>query len=182
MLHLCSLAIKLFSGAKSILAEENLTKHDFLLLDILRFLCCCTAAGQIHALSFRSGDIRRKLLMLIQENDHGISKSLHLHMYLILLKELPSEESVLPSDDFSILLKPLLDLCSMYRCDQEVCSVILKHILPLLSAQGIDSDEMADVQGYLLTTIGAFWHLSKGGKCSAQVRAALVRCMQALIE
>ncbi|XP_041054809.1 serine-protein kinase ATM isoform X1 [Carcharodon carcharias] len=170
------------TGAKSILAEENLTKHDFLLLDTLRFLCCCTAAGQVHVLSFRSSDIRRKLLMLIEEQDHSISKSLHLHMYLILLKELPSEECVLPSDDFSILVKPLLDLCSMYRCDQEVCSVILTHILPLLTVQGIDSDEMTDVQGKLLKTIGAFWHLSKGGKCNAQVRAALVRCMKALLE
>ncbi|XP_067889819.1 serine-protein kinase ATM isoform X3 [Heterodontus francisci] len=170
------------TGAKSILAEENLTEHDFLLLDTLRFLCCCTAAGQMHVLSFRSSDIRRKLLMLIQEKDHNISKSLHLHMYLILLKELPSEDCVLPSEDFSILVKPLLDLCSMYRCDQEVCSVILTHILPLLTAQGIDCDEMADVQGKLLKAIGAFWHLSKEGKCNAQVRAALVRCMKALLE
>ncbi|GCB70201.1 hypothetical protein scyTo_0010722, partial [Scyliorhinus torazame] len=170
------------TGAKSILAEENLTKHDFLLLDTLRFLCCCTAAGQMHVLSFRPSDIRRKLLMLIEEKDHSISKSLHLHMYLILLKELPAEECVLPSDDFSILVKPLLDLCSMYRCDQEVCSVILTHIIPLLTVQGIDSDEMTDIQGKLLKTIGAFWHLSKEGKCNAHVRAALVRCMKTLLE
>ncbi|XP_059502620.1 serine-protein kinase ATM isoform X2 [Stegostoma tigrinum] len=170
------------TGAKSILAEENLTKHNFLLLDILRFLCCCTAAGQMHVLSFRSDDIRRKLLMLIQDTDRSISKSLHLHMYLILLKELPSKECVLPADDISILVNPLLDLCSMYRCDQEVCSVILTHMLPLLAAQGIDSDEITDVQGKLLTTIGAFWHLSKEGKCNSQVRTALVRCMKALLE
>ncbi|XP_051881914.1 serine-protein kinase ATM isoform X5 [Pristis pectinata] len=170
------------TGAKSILSEDNLTKHDFLLLDILRFLCCCTAAGQIHTLSFRSSDIRRKLLSLIQDIDHNISKPPHLHMYLILLKELPSEEGILPSSDVAILLNPLLDLCSVYRCDQEVCSVILTHILPLLSAHGIDSDEMADIRGILLKAIGAFWHLSKEGKCNAQVRAALVRCMKALLE
>ncbi|XP_078258598.1 serine-protein kinase ATM [Rhinoraja longicauda] len=170
------------TGAKSILSEDNLSKHDFLLLDILRFLCCCTAAGQIHALSFRCTDIRRKLLSLIEDINHNISKPPHLHMYLILLKELPSEEGSLPSSDFVVLLKPLLDLCSVYRCDQEVCSVILTHILPLLSVHGVDADEMANIQGILLKAIGAFWHLSKEGKCNVQVRTALVRCMKALLE
>ncbi|XP_069747371.1 serine-protein kinase ATM isoform X3 [Narcine bancroftii] len=168
------------TGAKNVLSEDNLTKHDFLLLDILQFLCCCTAAGQMHILSFRPSEIRRKLLSLIQ--DHNISKSSHLHMYLILLKELPSEEGILASSDFATLLNPLLDLCSAYRCDQEVCSVILTHILPLLSAHGLDSYEMAEIRGKLLQAIAAFWHLSKEGKCNAQVRTALVRCMKALIE
>ncbi|XP_072119204.1 serine-protein kinase ATM isoform X1 [Mobula birostris] len=170
------------AGAKSILCEDNLTKHDFLLLDILQFLCCCTAAGQIHTLSFRSSDIRRKLLSLIQDVDNNILKPPYLHMYLILLKELPSEEGILPSSDFAILLNPLLNLCSAYRCDQDVCSVILTHILPSLSAHDIDSDEMADIRGILLKAIGAFWHLSKEGKCNTQVRTALVKCMKALLE
>eukprot|EP00062_Callorhinchus_milii_P019767 gi/632974673/ref/XP_007903808.1/ PREDICTED: serine-protein kinase ATM [Callorhinchus milii] len=169
-------------GAKSILAEENLTKHDVLLLDAVRFLCCCTAAGQKYVLSFRPGDIQRKLLVLIQEHDLQAPKSLYLHMYLILLQELPSEESIIPVNDISMLLKQLLDVCSFYRSDQEVCSAVLTHLLPLLKAQGIDSDEMADVQGKLLKAIGAFCHLSKEGKCNAQVRAALVRCMTALLE
>uniref|UniRef100_A0A4W3IEU8 non-specific serine/threonine protein kinase n=1 Tax=Callorhinchus milii TaxID=7868 RepID=A0A4W3IEU8_CALMI len=174
----------LHSHSKSILAEENLTKHDVLLLDAVRFLCCCTAAGQKYVLSFRPGDIQRKLLVLIQEHDLQAPKSLYLHMYLILLQELPSEESIIPVNDISMLLKQLLDVCSFYRSDQEVCSAVLTHLLPLLKAQGIDSDEMADVQGKLLKAIGAFWyvHLSKEGKCNAQVRAALVRCMTALLE
>uniref|UniRef100_A0A4W3IF29 non-specific serine/threonine protein kinase n=1 Tax=Callorhinchus milii TaxID=7868 RepID=A0A4W3IF29_CALMI len=162
---------------KSILAEENLTKHDVLLLDAVRFLCCCTAAGQKYVLSFRPGDIQRKLLVLIQEHDLQAPKSLYLHMYLILLQELPSEENLLTID--CVLYR---DVCSFYRSDQEVCSAVLTHLLPLLKAQGIDSDEMADVQGKLLKAIGAFCHLSKEGKCNAQVRAALVRCMTALLE
>uniref|UniRef100_A0A4W3HS88 non-specific serine/threonine protein kinase n=1 Tax=Callorhinchus milii TaxID=7868 RepID=A0A4W3HS88_CALMI len=174
--------VTLCTNSKSILAEENLTKHDVLLLDAVRFLCCCTAAGQKYVLSFRPGDIQRKLLVLIQEHDLQAPKSLYLHMYLILLQELPSEESIIPVNDISMLLKQLLDVCSFYRSDQEVCSAVLTHLLPLLKAQGIDSDEMADVQGKLLKAIGAFCHLSKEGKCNAQVRAALVRCMTALLE
>lgn len=70
----------LFSGALSPLAEEQLTKQDLLLLEILRFLCICVTTVQIQTVSFRAFDIRRKLLMLADGSVFDSAKPLHLHM------------------------------------------------------------------------------------------------------
>ena len=70
----------LFSGALSPLAEEQLTKQDLLLLEILRFLCICVNTVQIQTVSFRASDIRRKLLMLTDSSVFDSAKPLHLHM------------------------------------------------------------------------------------------------------
>nr|XP_014351298.1 PREDICTED: serine-protein kinase ATM [Latimeria chalumnae] len=172
-------------GAKSSLSEEHLTKQDSLLLDTLRFLCGCVTAGQMCTVSFRPADIRRKLLLLIEENSLDTGKPLHLQLYLTLLKELPTKESVLPADSFFSLLKPLSNMCSLYRRDQEICAAILTNLLPSIMAlgqEGSDAEEMRDVRGQILTVVGAFWHISKEGKCTVLVRTALVKSMKALLE
>lgn len=69
-----------FSGALSPLAEEQLTKQDLLLLEILRFLCICVTTVQIQTVSFGVSDIRRKLLMLTDGSVFDSAKPLHLHV------------------------------------------------------------------------------------------------------
>uniref|UniRef100_U3JCG0 non-specific serine/threonine protein kinase n=1 Tax=Ficedula albicollis TaxID=59894 RepID=U3JCG0_FICAL len=174
------------TGALSPLAEEQLTKQDLLLLEIVRFLCISVTTVQVQTLSFRASDIRRRLLMLTEGSVFDGIKPLHLHMYLILLKELPAEGHLLPAVDVDMLLKPLSAVCSLYRRDQEVCKVILNNLLPV--AVGLaqfdehDAEEAGTAKGQFLTVVEAFWHLSQGGKCTASVRVALLNCMKALLE
>ncbi|NXY15996.1 ATM kinase, partial [Atrichornis clamosus] len=173
------------TGALSPLAEEQLTKQDLLLLEIVRFLCICVTTVQIQTVSFRASDIRRKLLMLTEGSVFDSTKPLHLHMYLVLLKELPTEEHLLPAVDVDMLLKPLSAVCSLYRRDQEVCKVILNNLLPVaigLAQFHEHAEETGDAKGQFLTVVGAFWHLSQGGKCTASVRVALLNCMKVLLE
>uniref|UniRef100_A0A663LSW0 non-specific serine/threonine protein kinase n=1 Tax=Athene cunicularia TaxID=194338 RepID=A0A663LSW0_ATHCN len=173
------------TGALCPLAEEQLTKQDLLLLEILRFLCICVTTVQIQTVSFRASDIRRKLLMLTDGSVFDSAKPLHLHMYLVLLKELPTEEHLLPEDDILMLLRPLSAVCSLYRRDQEVCKVILNNLLPIavaLARSNANAEETGHAQGQFLTVVGAFWHLAQGGKCTAPVRVALLNCMKALLE
>ncbi|XP_074841015.1 serine-protein kinase ATM isoform X2 [Carettochelys insculpta] len=173
------------TGAMSPLAEEHLTKQDLLLLEILRLLCLCVTTAQIHAVCFRAPDIRQKILMLIDRSIFDIAKSLHLQVYLVLLKELQAEENLLPEDDLLMLLKPLSDICSMYRRDQEVCKAILNNLLPTavgLGQANPNIEETGELQGQILTVVGAFWHLTKEGRCTAPVRMALLNCMKALLE
>ncbi|NXP10247.1 ATM kinase, partial [Thinocorus orbignyianus] len=173
------------TGALSPLAEEQLTKQDLLLLEILRFLCICVTTVQLQTVSFRASDIRRKLLMLTDSSAFDSAKPLHLHMYLVLLKELPVEEHILPEDDVCMLLRPLTDVCSLYRRDQEVCEVILNNLLPLavgLAQSNPHAKETSHARGQFLTVVGAFWHLAQSGRCTAPVRVALLNCMKALLE
>uniref|UniRef100_A0A8C0ZKF3 non-specific serine/threonine protein kinase n=1 Tax=Cyanistes caeruleus TaxID=156563 RepID=A0A8C0ZKF3_CYACU len=173
------------AGALSPLAEEQLTKQDLLLLEIVRFLCICVTTVRVQTLSFRASDIRRRLLMLTEGSVFDSTKPLHLHMYLILLKELPTEEHLLPAVDVDMLLKPLSAVCSLYRRDQEVCKVILNDLLPIavgLAQFNEHAEEAGNAKGQFLTVVGAFWHLSQGGKCTASVRVALLNCMKALLE
>uniref|UniRef100_A0A8C0AYS2 non-specific serine/threonine protein kinase n=1 Tax=Buteo japonicus TaxID=224669 RepID=A0A8C0AYS2_9AVES len=173
------------TGALSPLAEEQLTKQDLLLLEILRFLCICVTTVQVQTVSFRASDIRRQLLMLTDGSVFDSAKPLHLHMYLVLLKELPIEEHFLPEDDVLMLLRPLSAVCSLYRRDQEVCKVILNNLLPIavgLAQSSAHTEETGDAQGRFSTVVGAFWHLAQGGKCTAPVRVALLNCMKALLE
>ncbi|CAM5075810.1 unnamed protein product [Natator depressus] len=173
------------TGAMSPLAEDHLTKQDLLLLEILRFLCLCVTTAQIHTVCFRAPDIRRKLLMLIDKSIFDTAKLLHLQVYLVLLKELPTEENLVPEDDLLMLLKPLSDVCSLYRRDQEVCQAILNNLLPVavgLGQANPNVEETGEVQGQFLTVVGAFWHLTKEGRCTAPVRVALLNCMKALLE
>uniref|UniRef100_A0A8C3MX52 non-specific serine/threonine protein kinase n=1 Tax=Geospiza parvula TaxID=87175 RepID=A0A8C3MX52_GEOPR len=149
------------TGALSPLAEEQLTKQDLLLLEIVRFLCICVTTVRVQTLSFRACDIRRKLLMLTESSVFDSTKPLHLHMYLILLKELPTEEHLLPAVDVEMLLKPLSTVCSLYRRDQEVCKVILNNLLPI--AAGLAQfkepvEEARNAKGQFLTVVGAFWY------------------------
>ncbi|XP_066845922.1 serine-protein kinase ATM isoform X1 [Anser cygnoides] len=173
------------TGAVSPLAEEQLTKQDLLLLEILRFLCICATTVQTRTVSFRASDIRRKLLMLTDRSVFDSAKPLHLHTYLVLLKELPTEENLLPEDEVLMLLRPLSAVCSFYRRDQDVCKVILNNLLPIAVSLGQSSEhaeETGDAQGQFLTIIGAFWKLSQGKRCTAPVRVALLNCMKALLE
>ncbi|KAJ6662351.1 hypothetical protein lerEdw1_012515 [Lerista edwardsae] len=173
------------TGASSPLSEEHLTKQDLLLLDILKFLCVAVTAAPIQTVCFRASDIQRKILMLIDGNAFDYCKPLHLHVYLLLLKELPSEENLLPEDHVLLLLKPLPDICSFYRRDQEVCSAILSDLLPVvivLSSIRTNTEDLSEAKGQFLTVVGAFWHLANEGKCTAPVRIALVNCMKALLQ
>ncbi|XP_006899108.1 PREDICTED: serine-protein kinase ATM [Elephantulus edwardii] len=172
-------------GAMNPLAEEYLSKQDLLFLDMLRFLCMCVTTAQTNTVSFRAADIRRKLLMLIDSSILDLNKSLHLHMYLVLLKELPGENCPLPMEDVVELLKPLSNVCSLYRRDQDVCKAILNQALRIVTNLGqdsADSESLRDAQGQFLTVIGAFWHLTKEGKCTSSVRMALVKCLKTLLE
>nr|XP_010967575.1 serine-protein kinase ATM isoform X1 [Camelus bactrianus]XP_045362063.1 serine-protein kinase ATM isoform X1 [Camelus bactrianus]XP_045362064.1 serine-protein kinase ATM isoform X1 [Camelus bactrianus] len=172
-------------GATNPLAEEHLSKQDLLVLDMLKFLCMCVTTAQTNTVSFRAADIRRKLLMLIDSSMLDPTRSLHLHMYLVLLKELPGEEHPLPMEDVVELLKPLSNVCSLYRRDQDVCKTILNHVLRIvtnLCQEDTDTENTSDAQGQFLTVIGAFWHLAKEGKCTFSVRMALVKCLKTLLE
>uniref|UniRef100_A0A669QMV8 non-specific serine/threonine protein kinase n=1 Tax=Phasianus colchicus TaxID=9054 RepID=A0A669QMV8_PHACC len=173
------------TGAVSPLAEEQLTKQDLLHLEILKFLCICATTVQIQTVSFRASDIQRKLLMLIDGSIFDSAKPLHLHMYLLLLKELPVEENLLPVDEVLKLLTPLSDVCSLYRRDQDVCKEILNNLLPIavsLAQSSAHSEETRIAQGQFLTVVGAFWYLAQGKRCTAPVRVALLNCMKALLE
>uniref|UniRef100_A0A8D2N2K7 non-specific serine/threonine protein kinase n=1 Tax=Zonotrichia albicollis TaxID=44394 RepID=A0A8D2N2K7_ZONAL len=175
----------LLPGALSPLAEKQLTKQDLLLLEIVRFLCICVTTVRVQTLSFRACDVRRRLLMLTEGSVFDSTKPLHLHMYLILLKELPTEEHLLPAVDVEMLLKPLSPVCSLYRRDQEVCKVILNNLLPI--AAGLaqfkePTEEAGNAKGQFLKVVEGFWHLSQGGNCTASVRVALLNCMKTLLE
>lgn len=67
-----------YLGAKSPLAQENLTKQDLAFLDALEFLSLCASSEGGTGLTFKPLDLRRKLLKLLDLMDS--SKPLHLHM------------------------------------------------------------------------------------------------------
>uniref|UniRef100_A0A669EAW1 non-specific serine/threonine protein kinase n=1 Tax=Oreochromis niloticus TaxID=8128 RepID=A0A669EAW1_ORENI len=167
------------AGAKSLLSEDHLAQQDLALLAVLEFLCECSSVQPVHGLLFKPQEVRRKLLLLVEQMD--FSKALHLNMYLILLKKLPAEDSLSP-EEFDSLLRPLADLCSLYRQDQEICAAVLMSLLPSIKSLGKTHhmpEEMRHVQGSLLKVVSGFCHT---GKCVASVRAALVQCLVALLE
>uniref|UniRef100_UPI003AAD459E serine-protein kinase ATM n=1 Tax=Centroberyx gerrardi TaxID=166262 RepID=UPI003AAD459E len=169
-------------GAKSLLAEEHLAHQDLALLAVLEFLCECGSVQPAHSLLFKPQEVRRRLLLLTDQID--FSKALHLNMYLVLLKKLPAEDSLSP-EEFDSLLRPLADLCSLYRQDQEICAAVLLGLLPSVSSLGRTHhlpDEMRHVQGALVQVVSGFCILGQTGKCSATVRAALVQCLVGLLE
>uniref|UniRef100_A0A8C4LRV0 Serine-protein kinase ATM n=1 Tax=Equus asinus asinus TaxID=83772 RepID=A0A8C4LRV0_EQUAS len=148
----------LFVGAINPLAEEHLSKQDLLFLDMLKFLCMCVTSAQTNTVSFRAADIRRKLLMLLDSSMLDPAKSLHLHMYLVLLKELPGEEYSLPMGDVVELLKPLSNVCSLYHRDQDVCKTVLNHVLHVvmnLRQGNVDAENTKDAQERFLKVIEA---------------------------
>ncbi|XP_061575088.1 serine-protein kinase ATM [Cololabis saira] len=170
------------SGAKSLLAEEYLALQDQALLAVLEFLCECGSVQPVHGLLFKPQEVRRRLLQSVEQID--FSKALHLNMYLVLLKKLPTGDSLSP-EDFDLLLRPLADLCSLYRQDQEVCAAVLLSLLPSIKSLGKSHhmpEEMRHVQGSLLKVVAGFCFLSQTGKCVPAVRAALVQCLVALLE
>ncbi|KAK5868357.1 hypothetical protein PBY51_009383 [Eleginops maclovinus] len=169
-------------GAKSLLAEDHLAQQDLALLSVLDFLCECGSMQPVHTLLFKPQEVRRRLLLLAEQVD--FNKALHVNMYLVLLKKLPAEDSLSP-EDFDSLLRPLADLCSLHRQDQEICAAVLLGLLPSVMSLGKTQhmpEEMRHVQGSLLQVVSGFCILSQTGKCVATVRAALVRCLVALLE
>ncbi|KAE8295481.1 Serine-protein kinase ATM [Larimichthys crocea] len=169
-------------GAKSLLADDHLVQQDQALLAVLEFLCECGSVQPVHGLLFKPQEVRRRLLLLVEQMDFG--KALHLNMYLVLLKNLPAEDSLSP-EEFDSLLHPLADLCGQYRQDQEICAAVLLGLLPSIRSLGKTHhmpEEMRHVQGSLLQVLSGFCFLSQTGKCIAAVRAALVRCLVALLE
>uniref|UniRef100_A0A3B1JQ60 non-specific serine/threonine protein kinase n=1 Tax=Astyanax mexicanus TaxID=7994 RepID=A0A3B1JQ60_ASTMX len=146
-------------GAKSPLSQELLSGQDLAFLAVLEFLSLSVSFELGHGLAFKPLDIRRKLLKLLDLID--CSKPLHLRMYLVLLKEVPAEEMTLAAEELDSLLRPLADVCSLYRQDQEVCAAIILALLPCVRCLGRgqstteEDDEMAHVQGALLKVVSA---------------------------
>ncbi|XP_076001414.1 serine-protein kinase ATM isoform X2 [Genypterus blacodes] len=169
-------------GAKSLLTEDHLAHQDLALLAVLEFLCQCGSVQPDHGLLFKPQEVRRRLLLLVEQID--FSKALDLNMYLVLLKKLPAEDSLSP-EEFDSLLRPLADLCSQYRQDQEICAAVLLGLLPSIRSLGRTQhmpDELRHVQGTLLKVVSGFCILGQAGKCVPAVRAALVQCLVALLE
>ncbi|KAM7399540.1 hypothetical protein PAMP_018806 [Pampus punctatissimus] len=169
-------------GAKSLLADDHLAQQDLALLTVLEFLCECSSVQPVQSQLFKPQEVRRRLLLLVEQID--FSKALHLNMYLVLLKKLPAEDSLSP-EEFDLLLRPLADLCSLYRQDQEICAAVLLGLLPSIRSLGRTQhtpEEMRHVQGSLLQVLSGFCILSQSGKCMATVRAALVQCLVTLLE
>ncbi|TSP46813.1 Serine-protein kinase ATM [Bagarius yarrelli] len=176
----------LVEGAKSPLSQEHMTNQDLAFLDILEFLSLCTSFDPRTGLSFKPLDLRRKLLKLLDMIN--CAKPLHLQTYLLLLKVLPAEGMSLTAEEFDLLLRPLADVCSQYRQDQEMCCAILLALLPCVrcmrSLQCLpeQDEEMNHIRGTLLQVLSGFCILGKSGKCTSAVRAALGRCLLALME
>lgn len=66
------------SGAKSLLADDHLVQQDQALLAVLEFLCECGSVQPVHGLLFKPQEVRRRLLLLVEQMDFG--KALHLNM------------------------------------------------------------------------------------------------------
>uniref|UniRef100_A0A8C2X029 non-specific serine/threonine protein kinase n=1 Tax=Cyclopterus lumpus TaxID=8103 RepID=A0A8C2X029_CYCLU len=144
-------------GAKSLLAEDHLAQQDVALLAALELLCECGSMQHVHGLLFKPQEVRRRLLLLVKQMD--FSKALHLNLYLVLLKKLPAEDSLSP-EEFDSLLRPLADLCSLYRQDQEICAAVLLGLLPSITSLRKTHhmpEEMRHVQGSLLQVVSGFW-------------------------
>uniref|UniRef100_A0A8C7HIP7 non-specific serine/threonine protein kinase n=1 Tax=Oncorhynchus kisutch TaxID=8019 RepID=A0A8C7HIP7_ONCKI len=150
------------TNAKSLLAEEHLAQQDLAILASLEFLSLCVSAEFIHGLSFKPVEVRRRLLLMLEQID--CTKPLHLNMYLVLLKKLPAEDTSLAAEEFDSLLRPLADLCSLYRQDQEVCAAVLLGLLPSIRSLGRTQDQhndMRHVQGALIQVVSGFWSAPK---------------------
>ncbi|XP_067221098.1 serine-protein kinase ATM isoform X2 [Chanodichthys erythropterus] len=177
---------KFSTGTKSALSEEHLSRQDLAFLSVLGFLSLCASSELNGGFSFKPLDTQRKLLKLLDLTD--FSQMLHLHMYLSLLKKLPAEVTSLDPEEFDALLKPLADVCSLYRQDQEVCAAVLCSLLPSIRCLGRSppvseqDDDMAHIRGALLKVMSGFCILGKSGKCTSAVRVALRRCLLALLE
>uniref|UniRef100_A0A8C8F0Y4 non-specific serine/threonine protein kinase n=1 Tax=Oncorhynchus tshawytscha TaxID=74940 RepID=A0A8C8F0Y4_ONCTS len=156
----------LLLDAKSLLAEEHLAQQDLAILASLEFLSLCVSAEFIHGLSFKPVEVRRRLLLLLEQID--CTKPLHLNM-------VSDQDCVVGS----------MDLCSLYRQDQEVCAAVLLGLLPSIRSLGRTQDQhndMRHVQGALLQVVSGFWSAPKTGKCTAIVKVALIHCLLALLE
>uniref|UniRef100_A0A8C7SVX0 non-specific serine/threonine protein kinase n=1 Tax=Oncorhynchus mykiss TaxID=8022 RepID=A0A8C7SVX0_ONCMY len=135
----------LLLDAKSLLAEEHLAQQDLAILASLEFLSLCVSAKFIHGLSFKPVEVRRRLLLLLEQID--CTKPLHLNM-------VSDQDCVVGS----------MDLCSLYRQDQEVCAAVLLGLLPSIRSLGRTQDQhndMRHVQGALLQVVSGFWSVPK---------------------
>lgn len=66
------------AGAKSLLADEHLAQQDLAFLAVLDLLCECSSVPSAHGLLFKPQEVRRRLLLLVEQLD--FSKALHLNM------------------------------------------------------------------------------------------------------
>ncbi|KAM8905494.1 serine-protein kinase ATM [Spinachia spinachia] len=171
-------------GAKSLLADDRLAQQDVALLAVLELLCECGCARRVPGLLFKPEEVRRRLLLLLLPEQMDFGRALHMNVYLVLLKKLPAEDSLSP-EEFDALLRPLADLCSLHRQDQEICAAVLLSLLPSIASlrdTRHTSEEMKHVQGSLLQVVSGFCFLGQTGKGMTAVRVALVRCLVALLE
>uniref|UniRef100_A0A4W5QBQ1 non-specific serine/threonine protein kinase n=1 Tax=Hucho hucho TaxID=62062 RepID=A0A4W5QBQ1_9TELE len=147
--------------------KEHLAQQDLAVLASLEFLSLCVSAEFIHGLSFKPAEVRHKLLLLLEQID--CTKPLHLNMV----------------SDQDCVVRSMLDLCSLYRQDQEICAAVLLGLLPSIRSLGRTQDQhndMKHVQGALLRVVSGFWSAPKTGKCTAIVKVALIHCLLALLE
>uniref|UniRef100_A0AAQ5ZKL6 non-specific serine/threonine protein kinase n=1 Tax=Amphiprion ocellaris TaxID=80972 RepID=A0AAQ5ZKL6_AMPOC len=165
------------TGAKSLLADDYLAQQDLALLAVLEFLCECGSVQPFHGLLFKPQEVRRRLLLLVEQID--FSKALHLNLCNVIYCICIVNNQLLC---FCCVHR---DLCSLYRQDQDVCAAVLLSLLPSIKSLGKTHhmpEEMRHVQGSLLQVVSGFCYLSQTGKCVAAVRAALVHCLVALLE
>ncbi|KAI4871331.1 hypothetical protein NFI96_009730, partial [Prochilodus magdalenae] len=173
-------------GAESPLSQVLLTNQDLAFLSTLEFLSSCVSFELGHGLAFKPLEIRRRLLKLLDLLD--CSKPLHLRMYLLLLKELPAEETSLTAEEFDALLRPLADVCSLYRQDQEVCSSVLLALLPCVRCLGRvrgsteEDDEMDHVRGALLKVVSGFRLFLEKGQSGGQKKMLPLKNQQTAFE
>uniref|UniRef100_A0A8C5ALW6 non-specific serine/threonine protein kinase n=1 Tax=Gadus morhua TaxID=8049 RepID=A0A8C5ALW6_GADMO len=168
------------TGAQPLLAEEHLASEDLALLASLEFLCVCASVQPAHSLLFKPQEVRRKLLQLLEHVD--FSRALHVNMVVAADTH---AYGISPCTTVSPCFCVLRDLCSLYRQDQEVCATVLLGLLPAIQCLGQThhpASEMRHVQGMLLQVISGFCILAQTGKCTAGVRAGLVKCLVALLE
>uniref|UniRef100_A0A8C8F0W8 non-specific serine/threonine protein kinase n=1 Tax=Oncorhynchus tshawytscha TaxID=74940 RepID=A0A8C8F0W8_ONCTS len=156
----------LLLDAKSLLAEEHLAQQDLAILASLEFLSLCVSAEFIHGLSFKPVEVRRRLLLLLEQID--CTKPLHLNMV----------------SDQDCVVGSMLDLCSLYRQDQEVCAAVLLGLLPSIRSLGRTQDQhndMRHVQGALLQVVSGFWSAPKFTSLSLPLCQADPCCKWAVI-
>uniref|UniRef100_A0A8C5AWJ5 non-specific serine/threonine protein kinase n=1 Tax=Gadus morhua TaxID=8049 RepID=A0A8C5AWJ5_GADMO len=171
------------TGAQPLLAEEHLASEDLALLASLEFLCVCASVQPAHSLLFKPQEVRRKLLQLLEHVD--FSRALHVNMVGKKVAADTHAYGISPCTTVSPCFCVLRDLCSLYRQDQEVCATVLLGLLPAIQCLGQThhpASEMRHVQGMLLQVISGFCILAQTGKCTAGVRAGLVKCLVALLE
>uniref|UniRef100_UPI00358E45C0 serine-protein kinase ATM-like n=1 Tax=Myxine glutinosa TaxID=7769 RepID=UPI00358E45C0 len=158
--------------------------QDKLMLDSLSCLAAWSAV--------KSSAVQPEALLAFLGNIDS-SHPLFLHAYLCLLQNLiPTLSKPLSSNELSVLLQPLSEVCSQFRLDQEVCALILPALVPVITALGLnehekvvwlsDSSLLNGPREKLLGVVHGFWKLYLRRNITVPVRLALLSCITSLLE